>query len=126
MNTIKFTPSIDDMTVSQLRAAGRATGQEPTETITLWDIDVAAAFGVTIAPELEEDGSLAYDEIKIELSDKPEHGWIAVTRDAGDKEWLVSHEQGWSTYDTETLLSTVEDLRNAAHLASWLNKGSAK
>ena len=127
MNTTKATPNIDDMTVSELRAAGRATGHEPTETITLWDIDVAAAFGVEIKPVFDINGrDLSHDAIELELSDKPAYGHITVSREAGDKRWGIAHEPAWTEYEPETLRSTIEDLRFAADLADWLNKGTGE
>jgi hypothetical protein len=127
MNSTKATPNIDAMTVSELRAAGQATGKEPTETITLWDIDVAAAFGVEIKPVFDMNGrDLSHDAIEIELSDKPTYGHITVSRDAGDKEWGIAHEPAWNEYEPETLRSTVRDLSFAADLAEWLNKGTSK
>jgi hypothetical protein len=123
MNAIKVTPNIDAMTVSELRAAGRATGKEPTDTITLWDIDVAAAFGVEVKPVFDVNGrDLSHDAIELELSATTGYGYISVTRDAGDKEWGIAHEPAWAEYDPETLRSTIRDLSFAADLCDWLNK----
>ena len=125
MNSIKSTKNIDAMTVSELRAMGLASGQKPTETITLWDIDIAAAFGVTINPVMDNvtNTELSYDEIELELDSKPEYGWIKVTRDAGKSEWAILHEPSWNEYTPEILRSTIQDLSFAADIAEWLNKG---
>ena len=127
MNIIDSTKivNIDEMTVSELYAASREHGDRSTDTISIYDLGVAHTFGVIITAEMDTDGTLSHDEIRLELSDKPEHGWILVTRDAGDSEWLNSHEAGWSTYDVETLRSTIKDLGFATELAAWLNKVTA-